>query len=284
YLSGTLQQELTMAGTVQTVRGGDTGGRGGPDILTGGKKSSTFAMLPSAETGFVRMLRRQSSGLYEIVQTMGLTAEPVGMDVADLDGDGLADIVTANADPVLPAPGSALPVLAIFRNTNGTFGGAVPYQPAGASAGLGVSLIDADNDGDRDIVGVYRKIGTDSEAALLRVDTLGAGTPISIGQTTVLDAADPILSARGNLDGIGGDDLYLVDNGGGNFLTGAKTVKPYVATGGRVGDLDLDGVIGPSDVALLLLDFGRCAGCPSDLDGNGWVDNGDLALLLLMFD
>ena len=284
YENGTLQQELTMAGTVETVKGGDTGGRSGTDIVTGGTKSANFTVLPVAETGFVQVLRRQANGLYGIVQSMYLTAKPKAMDVADLDGDGLADIVTANADPELPAPGSALPVLAIFRNTNGMFGGAVPYQPAGASGGLGVSLIDADNDGDRDIVGVYRKIGTDSEAALLRVDTLGAGTPISIGQTTVLDAADPTLSARGNLDGIGGDDLYLVDNGGGSFLTGTKTVKPYVATGGRVGDLDLDGVIGSSDVALLLLDFGRCAGCPSDLDGNSWVDNGDLALLLLMFD
>jgi hypothetical protein len=144
--------------------------------------------------------------------------------------------------------------------------------------------VDADNDGDRDIVSVHAKVGTDTEAALLRVDTLGAGTPISIGQTTVLDASDPILSARGNLDGIGGDDLYLVDSGGGSALTGFLTAMPFVATGGRVGDFDLDGSIGTADVALLLLEFGRCAGCDADLDGNNWVDNGDLALLLLLFD
>jgi hypothetical protein len=284
YLDSTLQQEITLAGTPETVQGGNTGGVRGNDIVTGGSKSASIGLLPSAETGFVQVLRRQEDGLYAIVQTMDLTAKPVGMDVADLDGDGLDDIVTANADPVLPAPGSALPVLSIFRNAGGSFGGGVPYQPAGASSGLSVSLVDADNDGDRDIVSVHRKVSVDSEAALLRVDTLGAGTPISIGQTTVLDAEDPILSARGNLDGIGGDDLYLVDTGG-TQLTGDAQVKPYLAAGSaRQGDLDGDGSVGTGDAALLLLDFGPCPGCASDLDGTGEVDTGDLSFLLLLFD
>jgi len=176
-------------------------------------------------------------------------------------------------------------VLSIFRNTSGSFSGGVPYQPQGASAGLSVSLVDADNDGDRDIVSVHRRIAVDSEAALLRVDTLGSGTPISIGQTTVLDADNPILASRGNLDGIGGEDLYLVDTGGGSALTGSASVKPYLAVGGaRQGDLDGDGSVNTADVALLLLDFGPCPGCASDLDLDGEVNTGDLALILLMFD
>lgn len=284
YQDGSLQQDITMAGTVETVKGGNTGGTQGTDIVTGGSKSASINLLPVPETGFVQVLRRQPDGLYAIVQTMDLTAEPVGMDVADLDGDGLDDIVTANANPVLPSPGSALPVLCIFRNGGGIFGGAVPYQPTGASSGLSVSLIDADLDGDRDIVSVHRKIGVDSEAVLLRVDTLGTGTPISIGQSTTLSADDPILSARGNLDGIGGDDLYLVDEGGGNFLSDQRMAIPFVVSGSRTGDLDRDGVIGSADVGLLLLDFGQCPRCPSDLDGNGEVDSGDLAFLLLLFD
>ncbi|MFM7808790.1 MAG: FG-GAP repeat domain-containing protein, partial [Planctomycetota bacterium] len=225
YQNTTLQQEFTMAGTVETVRGGNTGGTQGKDIVTGGSKSASINMMPVAETGFVQVLRRQTNGQYAIVQSMYIAAKPKAMDVADLDGDGLDDIVTANAEPVLPAAGSALPVLSIFRNTGGTFGGGVPYQPSGASSGLSVSLVDADSDGDRDIVSVHRRVGTDSEAALLRVDTLGAGTPISIGQTTVLDAENPILSARGNLDNSGGDDVYLVDGGGGTNLTGSPEAK-----------------------------------------------------------
>jgi formylglycine-generating enzyme required for sulfatase activity/uncharacterized membrane protein len=48
-------------------------------------------------------------------------------------------------------------------------------------------------------------------------------------------------------------------------------------------DLDRSGVVDAADLALLLLDFGNCAGCPSDADGNGVVDAADIALLLLDF-
>ena len=51
------------------------------------------------------------------------------------------------------------------------------------------------------------------------------------------------------------------------------------------GDLDGDGSVGPSDISILLLDFGPCPGtpCPSDLDGDGDVTSGDIAFLLLLF-
>ncbi|MFM7807139.1 MAG: hypothetical protein ACKPEA_04310, partial [Planctomycetota bacterium] len=52
---------------------------------------------------------------------------------------------------------------------------------------------------------------------------------------------------------------------------------------GIEGDLDGDGSVGASDIAVLLLDYGPCPGCPSDLDGSGTVDSGDVAFLLLLF-
>ena len=52
---------------------------------------------------------------------------------------------------------------------------------------------------------------------------------------------------------------------------------------GIEGDLDGDGVVGGGDIAVMLLDFGACPGCPSDLDGSGEVDGGDIAFLLLLF-
>jgi hypothetical protein len=116
------------------------------------------------------------------------------------------------------------------------------------------------------------------------VDTLGAGTPISIGNTTVLDAANPILCTRGNLDGTGGEDVVLVNQPSGNSFVANNQVKPFVSVGGFAqGDLDHDGAVGSGDIAVLLLNFGECSGCQSDLDRSGEVDTGDLALLLLMF-
>ena len=66
----------------------------------------------------------------------------------------------------------------------------------------------------------------------------------------------------------------------------AATSSRSTSTGacGVEGDLDGDGVVGAGDIALLLLDFGVCPGCPTDLDGSGEVDGGDIAFLLLLFD
>ncbi|MSR33930.1 MAG: hypothetical protein EXS12_03915 [Phycisphaerales bacterium] len=50
------------------------------------------------------------------------------------------------------------------------------------------------------------------------------------------------------------------------------------------GDLDGSGFRDSGDMAMLLLDYGPCSGCPSDLDLSGEVDAGDAALLLLNFD
>jgi len=48
-------------------------------------------------------------------------------------------------------------------------------------------------------------------------------------------------------------------------------------------DLDCSGAVDMGDVALILLDYGPCAGCDADLDGNGSADFGDVALALLSF-
>jgi hypothetical protein len=284
YGDATLQQEITMAGTPSTVSGGNTTGSGNSTIVTGGSTANTFGLLPAAETGFVQTLVRGANGLYAIHQNFGLTAKPVALDVADIDGDGLADIVSANADPVIPESGSALPVLSIFRNVGGSFNGGTPYQPEGASSARSVALIDVDNDGDRDIVSVNNKVGG-SEATLLRIDTLGAGTPLAVGQTTVLDASNPIIATRGNLDGVGGEDLFLVNQPSVSNFTGSREVKPFLGVAGLQGDLDGDGEVSTSDIAILLLDFGPCTGspCPSDLDGDGEVGTGDVAFLLLLY-
>jgi|GEM_PF-3890464 len=49
------------------------------------------------------------------------------------------------------------------------------------------------------------------------------------------------------------------------------------------GDLDGDGAIGLSDLALLLADFGCTSNCAADIQGDGVVDLNDLSLLLADF-
>lgn len=51
-----------------------------------------------------------------------------------------------------------------------------------------------------------------------------------------------------------------------------------------IGDLDGDGIVGTSDLTILLAAWGRCPApptpCPADLDGDGQVGTSDLLLLL----
>jgi hypothetical protein len=280
--SGSLMQRVQVAGTPTTVRGGDTGGRSGTDIVTGGRKSASFGAMPS-QAGFVDVLRLGAGG-YGVSQSLGVSGTPVHLDVADIDGDGLAEIVTANAEPVAGAPGAAVPVLALFRNRGGSFGGAIPLAPEGASAGVDVALVDADGDGDRDIVVVQRTLGTSTAAVLLRVDSNGPDAPLAIGQAIDLGVSQPSLVTRGNLDGVGGEDVFLVGAGGGSMMTAGGSATPFLGVmPGIFGDLDGSGVVDNGDIALCLLDFGACEGCPSDLDGSGFVDFGDVALILLSF-
>jgi hypothetical protein len=281
-LNGALLSQIALAGAPSTVRGGDTGGRSGTDIVTGGRKSASVGVMPGA-TGFVEVLRLGANG-YELTQTLDVTGDPVRLDVADIDGDGLAEVVSANAVPEAGAPGSAVPVLAIFRNRDGQLGGAIPLAPSGASAGVDVALVDADGDGDRDIVSVQRTLGTASEAVLLRIDSNGPDAPLSIGDSTVLGISQPTLVARGNLDGSGGEDVFLVGAGGGGAFTGDGAATPFLGTPpAKFGDLDGSGTVDNGDIALCLLDFGPCEGCVSDIDGSGYVDFGDVALILLSF-
>ena len=49
------------------------------------------------------------------------------------------------------------------------------------------------------------------------------------------------------------------------------------------GDLDGSGEIDTGDVAVILLDYGVCVGCPSDLDDSTIADSGDISLVLLNF-
>ncbi|MCA9290751.1 MAG: hypothetical protein KDA25_06460 [Phycisphaerales bacterium] len=47
-----------------------------------------------------------------------------------------------------------------------------------------------------------------------------------------------------------------------------------------IGDLDGDGSVGATDLAILLGGWGSCRNCPADLDGDGAIGPADLAILL----
>ncbi|MBL9121243.1 MAG: S8 family serine peptidase [Phycisphaerae bacterium] len=52
----------------------------------------------------------------------------------------------------------------------------------------------------------------------------------------------------------------------------------------KPGDIDLNGVVGASDIAVLLGAWGQCVGCAADLNHDGMVNAMDLSILLGLWD
>ena len=73
--------------------------------------------------------------------------------------------------------------------------------------------------------------------------------------------------------------LFWLEEGGGVFVE-ADLLLECPGPVECPADLDGNAQVGPFDLALLLGNWGACAGCPADLDGNGEVGPLDLALLL----
>jgi hypothetical protein len=118
---------------------------------------------------------------------------------------------------------------------------------------------------------------------LININTLGAGYPLSIGDSTVISNNNPTLVAKGNLDGNGSEDVFLVQQALQFAASGDSTVAPFLGAQSApcFGDLDGSNEVDSGDVSLCLLDTGVCEGCPSDLDGSGEVDSADVSLVLL---
>lgn len=231
-------------------------------VGAGGTTASNVDRMKRAslvnENGAISVLTPSAGGTYSVTQTVPVPGKPVGLAFADIDGDGFAEIVTANLAPVPQGGATALPVLTLFRGGATGLGSAVPLAPEGGTAGLDVALLDADLDGDLDVVAVYQTVTPQSRASLLRIDTAGPGGPLTIGSQTDLTAVSPVLCAPGNLDGVGGQDFYLVDSAGTASFRGgsaAGTARPFLS-------------LVPDST------------CPADLTGNNFVDGDDLSVLL----
>ncbi|MDI9404844.1 MAG: S8 family serine peptidase, partial [Limnohabitans sp.] len=116
-------------------------------------------------------------------------------------------------------------------------------------------------------------------------------TPLIAGATALVMQARPdldvddlrsalISTASRSVAGAGFDPLFIEG-------FGVMSARSAALTGRAREDIDLNGVIGASDLSLLLANWGLCTEpdpidgfCPSDLDGDGSVGASDLSLLL----
>lgn len=187
--------------------------------------------------------------------------------LADFDGDDDLDIVAVHA--VLDHIRLAL------NDGDGNFS---PAPAFGSNIQGNLEVGDVDADGDADIVAAddenIRVLLNDGAANFSAQPLIPVPMDFRVLQTGGMALRD--------LNGDGGDDIIL--SGGRDnvfpdspgeiavFLTNASATCPA--------DLDGDGAVGSSDLAILLGAWGATSRSPADLNGSGNVDSSDLAELL----
>jgi alpha-tubulin suppressor-like RCC1 family protein len=234
--------------------------------------------------GLVTSIDTSDAGQLEVNTIKLIPGVPVGIDVADIDGDSREDIVTANEDPEALGAGTQSPVLVLIRQGIDGFADPVPIAPSGSAAGIDVALVDIDADGDRDIVSVHRTGSATSAARTLRVDLAAEGSALSLEEETEISSTRPTAVLRGNLDGILGEDFMIIDSGMTQTLVGesAGMVRPMLGGGALPpacpGDMDASGTVDAGDLAALLGNWGGSG--IGDVDRSGTVDGSDLAAML----
>ncbi|MBT8485284.1 MAG: hypothetical protein KJO43_06875 [Phycisphaerae bacterium] len=244
--------EFAMLGGVETPIAVD------PEDLEGDKD---LDLVVGGLGGDVAGVFFQIPGGFSEVVLIPVGVDPADVTTGDVDGDGDADILTADRAGVATLGGGST-VSVIINNGDGTFMPSVQI-PVGADA-RSIKAVDLDDDGDADI-----EVVADDPEAGLGIQVLeslageGAGPlfslPIPFGV-----AADPnwIVTADMNLDGL--IDLITC-----NLDDGATDGSVTVLINELQADCNDNGIADECDIAT---------GTSEDCNGNGIPDECDTAV------
>ena len=232
------------------------------DIPFAGRKSNGKAAIG-------RFLSTSNGPTLEIVEYV-VGADPGGMDIADINNDGFADIMvtsTTNGTIALLLQDPASP-----GNFNQASYVSIGFLPTATAA------VDFDLDGDVDIATITNNENGDRIIRVLQNDG-----NLSFTSVDVAEGEYPLLIDTGDIDGNGTQKLVSISGSGSllrNGSTPALTLRSPEQNCQCPGDANCDGTVNIDDILGVIANFGCTSDCEFDADNDGDSDIDDLLSII----
>ena len=202
-------------------------------------------------------------------------ADPGGMTVGDLNGDGRGDIC------VTSTTNGTVAILLQDAGSPGTFLPAI-YVPIG-DVPTRITSVDFDNDGNLDLAAIVQELNPDTGVIEPVVRILQGNGSLGFASLETAWGESTVLVASGDVSGDGASELITI--GGGPALRSRGGVPELTlretSTPTCPGDFDANGNVNIDDLLILLGEFSSCTDrCQSDMDGDDDVDIDDMLMLI----
>ena len=210
--------------TTPSVAVGDLGS-GVPDIVAAVYDSS-------GNNGAVMVFRQnpQQRGTFAAPVSFPAGAQPQSVKIADVNGDGLPDIIVANFGPGSDGTGTA-GVSVLLQDKTGNFMAPVTYATPGGS--IDVAVGDLDGDGKPDIVVANLAPGVTGSVSVLLQDPTPANAGKFLAATNYAALGQPLSVVLADLNKDGHLDIAIADGPSAGVLMnqGAGTFSPATQVG-----------------------------------------------------